>query len=417
MRTSGPEVLVVGGGPAGMAAALYAKGRGAEVLLLEQNEKLGKKLYITGKGRCNVTNQASQEDFLANVPRNPRFLYAALSFLSPEGLRAWLLNLGCETVVERGQRVFPRNQKSSDVIKALSRGLLPHELRLNCQVAQITAQAGQVTGVRLQDGSHIPASKVVLATGGVSYPVTGSRGEGHRMARELGHEVSELLPALVGLSAADAWLLEVQGLGLKNVALHAAVDGKTRFSQQGELLFTHTGISGPLTLSLSSVLAGADWPLVDAWLDLKPALNRETLLIRLNRDISQKGRRQLMSLMPEYLPASLARVFPGICGLDGSQQLNQLTAAQRAQLTATMKRLPLSLSGTGPFSQAVITRGGVSVKDISPSTMASKQIEGLYFAGEIIDVDALTGGFNLHIAFATGALAGAKAAASTQNDR
>ncbi|MDD4080279.1 MAG: NAD(P)/FAD-dependent oxidoreductase [Eubacteriales bacterium] len=414
MRTTGPEILVVGGGPAGMAAALFAKKKGASVLLLEQNEKLGKKLYITGKGRCNVTNQASAEDFLANVPRNPRFLYAALSFLPPEGLRDWLRRLGCETLVERGQRVFPASQKSSDVIKALARGLDPEEIRLHCPVTEVLAEDGQVTGVRLPDGNRIAASAVVLATGGVTYPVTGSRGEGHRMAGELGHSVGGLLPSLVRLEASDAWIPEVQGLTLKNVALHAALSGKTRFAQQGELLFTHTGISGPLALTLSSVLAGSDWQKVTAWADLKPALDREVLLNRLNRDIAQNGRRQLGTLLPEYLPASLAKVFPGISEVDGEKQLSQLTAADRAVLINTMKRLPLSLTGPGPIFQAVVTRGGVSVRDISPSTMESKRIRGLYFAGEIIDVDAFTGGFNLHIAFATGALAGASAADSLQ---
>ena len=414
MRNPGPDVLVVGGGPAGMAAALYAKGRGVSVLLLEQNEKLGKKLYITGKGRCNVTNQAGLEDFLANVPRNPRFLYAALSFLSPEGLRDWLGKLGCETLVERGGRVFPASQKASDVIKALAHGLTADEVRLHCPVLEVVAENGKAAGVRLPDGNLITAKTVVLATGGVTYPVTGSRGEGHRMARELGHTVGELAGALVGLEVSDPWVGKVQGLTLKNVALHAAVGGKVLFARQVELLFTHTGISGPLALTLSSVLAGSAWQKVSAWVDLKPALSRQTLLDRLNRDISESGRRQVGSLLPEYLPVSLAKAFPLLCQVEGEKKLSQLTAAERAKLIDGMKRLPLSLTGPGPVSQAVVTRGGVSVKDISPSTMESKQLPGLYFAGEIIDVDAFTGGFNLHIAFATGALAGASAAESQQ---
>ncbi len=408
MSPAHPDIIVIGGGPAGMAAALYAKQGGASVLLLEQNEKLGKKLYITGKGRCNVTNQASHEDFLANVPRNPRFLHAALSFLSPDDLREWLRRLGCETLVERGQRVFPVAQKASDVIKAFSRGFASDEVRLHTQVLEITAAEDQVTGVMLADGSHLEAGMVILATGGVS--VTGSRGEGHRMARNLGHGVGELLPALVGLEAEDGWIPALKGLSLKNAALHAAAGGKTRFSEQGELLFTHTGISGPLALSLSSQLAGTNWQAMEVWIDLKPALGRDTLLNRLSRDIREKGRKQLSSLLPEYLPASLAKAFPQIAGLDGTKQLSQLTGSERGQVADTLKRLPLHLTGPGPLAEAVVTRGGVSVRDINPSTMASKRVEGLYFAGEIIDVDALTGGFNLQIAFSTGALAGASAA-------
>ncbi len=410
MSRSQPDLIVIGGGPAGMAAALYAKKSGAAVLLLEQNEKLGKKLYITGKGRCNVTNQTDREAFLANVPRNPRFLYAALSFLSPEELREWLGALGCDTMVERGQRVFPVSEKASDVIKALSRGFAPEEVCLRAEAASVTAEGGRVTGVRLADGRLVPVRAVVLATGGVTYPVTGSRGAGHRMARELGHEVSGLYPSLVGLEARDAWVHELAGLSLKNIALHAVYRGKTRFQEQGELLFTHTGISGPLALSLSSVLAGASWPEADAFLDLKPALSRETLMGRLGRDIAENGRRLLSSLLPEYLPASLAKAFPRITGMDGTKKLSQLTGAERSRFADALKRLPLHLTGPGPMEEAVVTRGGVSVRDIDPSTMASKRVRGLYFAGEVIDVDALTGGFNLQIAFSTGALAGASAA-------
>lgn len=410
MTASSPDIIVIGGGPAGMAAALFAKASGARVLLLEQNEKLGKKLYITGKGRCNVTNQANHEDFLANVPRNPRFLHAALSFLSPDGLRDWLRNLGCDTIVERGQRVFPASQKASDVIKALSRGLTADEVRLHSPVSTVTADDGHVSGVRLQDGSQLAASAVILATGGVSYPVTGSRGEGHRMARELGHSVGKLIPSLVGLYASDRWIPEVSGLSLKNAALGASQGGKTRFLEQGEMLFTHQGISGPLALTLSSVLADATWKEINVWIDLKPALDRETLQNRLKRDLAEKGRKQFSSLLPEYLPSSLARVFPSLCGVPAVRQLSQLSAAERDQFITALKRLPLHLTGPGPLEEAVVTRGGVDVREVSPSTMASKKVDGLYFAGEILDVDALTGGFNLQIAFSTGALAGSSAA-------
>lgn len=404
------DILVIGGGPAGLMAALFAKAEGARVLLLEHNEKLGKKLYITGKGRCNVSNLCQIEDFLKQVPRNPRFLYAALSFLPPDKLRELLHSLGCPTVVERGNRVFPESQKASDVTRALSNKLDSREIRLKTRAVSLLAGNGKAEGVVLEDGEEIRAHAVVLATGGLSYPLTGSTGIGHRLAEMAGHAIMPLSPSLTGFDTRDEWPRKLQGLTLKNVSLQASWGRKGRFREQGELLFTHFGISGPLALSLSAYLAGSDVKAAEVWLDLKPALDEATLQTRLADEITSFGRRSLGSLLTGYLPASLAAVFPGITGLPEAKTLNQLSAAERSLMIKSLKHLPVALLSHRPFSEAVITRGGVDVKQVNPSTMASRLMEGLYFAGEILDVDALTGGFNLQITFATGALAGHSAA-------
>ena len=393
-----------------MAAALFAKSAGASVLLLEHNDKLGKKLYITGKGRCNVSNLCGIEEFLEQVPRNPRFLHAALALLSPQKLRELLDSLGCPTVVERGNRVFPASQKASDVTRALSKGLLAGEVRLSAEAAALLLDGRSIIGVRLNTGEEVKGKCLVLATGGLSYPVTGSTGEGHRMAQEAGHPVSSLFPSLTGLETMDAWPSLLQGLTLKNTVLAASWPKKGKYREQGELLFTHFGISGPLALTLSSHLAGMDLNTVQAWIDLKPALEMDTLSARLDRDIRQYGRKQVSSILPEYMPANLAAVFPELAGVSGVRQLGQLTLKERSALAGTMKRLPLMLKSLRPFSESVITRGGVDVRQINPSSMESRLVDGLYFAGELLDVDALTGGFNLQIALSTGALAGTSAA-------
>lgn len=399
-----------------MAAAIFAKQAGASVLLLERNEKLGKKLYITGKGRCNVCNLCSREEFLAQVPRNPRFLYAALAFLSPQDLVAWLNDKGCPTIVERGRRVFPASQKASDVTRTFSRQLAEKEVRFGALVQSLNIADGRITGVQLESGEALQARALVLATGGLSYPVTGSTGIGHALARESGHTVSPLFPSLTGFDTLDPWPARLQGLTLKNIALHAAWGKKQQYSEQGELLFTHFGVSGPLTLTLSSLLAGANVQDANVWLDLKPALNRETLAKRLDDDIRQQGRKTLGNLLPAYLPSSLAAIFPEILALPASKMLNQLSAPEREGIISGMKRLPLRLKAHRAFTEAVVTRGGVDVRQVNPSTMESKLVKGLYFAGELLDVDAMTGGYNLQIAFSTGALAGQSAARAAMNE-
>ena len=405
------DVIIVGGGPAGMTAALFAKTQGARILLLEHNEKLGKKLYITGKGSCNVTNLCEREEFLSQVPRNPQFLYAALAFLSPQRLCDWLSSLGCPTVVERGRRVFPASRKASDVTRALAAGLKTNEVRYHARVQELFVTDGQIGGVRLENNEVIQAGAVVLATGGLSYPSTGSTGLGHAMAQLVGHAVSRpLLPSLTGFDTIDEWPKRLQGLTLKNVKLLASWGKRSRFEEQGEILFTHFGVSGPLVLSLSSYLAGQDLSGVQVAIDLKPALTHEVLQKRLEEEITDHGKRTLGRLLTDYLPASLAAVYPDVIGLPAGKVLNQLTRLERAGFVEGLKRLPVRLRAHRPFSEAVITCGGVMVSQVDSSTMASKLIAGLYFAGELLDVDALTGGYNLQIAFSTGALAGYSAA-------
>lgn len=404
------DLIIIGGGAAGMAAALFAKRAGARVLLLEHNEKLGKKIYITGKGRCNVTNLCGQEEFLSQVPRNPRFLFAALSFLSPEKLRELLHSLGCPTVVERGQRVFPVSQKASDVTKALASELSNDDIRFHARVTAFLIEDGKILGVKLESGQELLADAVILATGGLSYPVTGSTGMGHAMLADCGHAITPLSPSLTGFDTRDEWAKDLQGLTLKNIALHAAWGRKSKYSEQGELLFTHFGVSGPLTLSLSSHLAGSDVKEARVWLDLKPALTQETLHNRLQEDIRQNGKKALSSLLPSYMPASLAAVFPQVIPLDAQKPLHQMTGAERAAMVEGLKHLPLNLLAHRSFKEAVVTRGGVDVRQVNPSTMESKLVKGLFIAGELLDVDAMTGGFNLQIAFSTGALAGHSAA-------
>ena len=407
------HVVIVGGGAAGLSAALFASRAGAAVTLLEKNEKFGKKLYITGKGRCNLCNACDTETFLRNVQRNPRFLYSALRFLSPEDLQALVNSLGCPTKVERGNRVFPVSDHASDVSRAFLNALRGQALKLQAEVLGIRTEDGRVTGVRVRDGAGervIPADCVILATGGVSYPVTGSTGDGLRFARELGHTVTPLHPSLVPLEVREDWPKRLQGLSLKNICLTARVHGKIKYCEQGEMLFTHFGVSGPLVLSLSSVLATADWRDVQVELDMKPALTPEQLDARLLREFQENPRKQLQNLLPSLLPGRMAEVFPALCGVSPTKQPAQITAAERARIAGLLKALPLTVTGPRGMEEAVVTCGGVSVKEIAPATLMSKKVRGLFFAGEMMDVDAFTGGFNLQIAFSTGALAGNSAA-------
>lgn len=403
------QVVIVGGGAAGLSAALFASRAGARVTMLEKNEKFGKKLYITGKGRCNLCNACDVETFLKNVQRNPRFLYSALRFLSPDDLQRLVNDLGCPTKVERGNRVFPVSDHASDVSRAFLDGLKGQALKLSAEVLGIVTEEGRVTGVRLQD-RLLPCDAVILATGGVSYPATGSTGDGLRFAREMGHTIIDLRPSLVPLEVKEAWPKQLQGLSLKNVCLTATVHGKIKYCEQGEMLFTHFGVSGPLVLSLSSVLATADWKDVKLTLDLKPALTPEQLDARVLRDFGEAPRKQLQNLLPALLPGRMAEIFPALCGVSPTKQPAQITAAERARIVGTLKALPMTVTGTRGFEEAIVTCGGVSVKEVTPATLMSKKVKGLFFAGEMLDVDAFTGGFNLQIAFSTGALAGNSAA-------
>ena len=402
------KVLVVGGGAAGMMAAVFAARAGADVTLLEKNEKLGKKVYITGKGRCNLTNDCDRDEFLTQVPRNPRFLYSALNFFSPRDMMALLEENGCPVTVQRGKRVFPASEKASDVTRTLSSLLRKLNVRvcLNTGVRSLETENGRIAGAKLTNGAFQPADAVILACGGLSYPSTGSTGDGYRLAEALGHTIVPPSPVLVGLETEEAWPKTLQGLSLRNVTLTLSAGKKVLWSELGEMLFTHFGVSGPLVLEASCHLpepaAGAALAV-----DLKPGLAREQLDARLRRDFTAAGRKQLKSILPGLLPASLAEVLPGLCGISPLLPCSQVTAAQREKILSFLKALPLTVRAPRPVAEAVVTRGGVSVKEIEPGTMRSRCVSNLFLAGEMIDVDAHTGGFNLQIAWSTGALAGA----------
>ena len=405
------KVLVIGGGAGGMMAAIFAARAGAQVTLLERNEKLGKKVYITGKGRCNVTNDCTLDEFLRETPRNPRFLYSALSFFSPQDMMALLEEAGCPVTVQRERRVFPASEKASDVIRTLTRLLQQSgvEVRLNTRVKALNQAEGRVSGVTLMSGEVLAADAVVLATGGRSYPMTGSTGDGYAFAQAAGHTVTPPSPVLSAIETEDDWPKQLQGLSLRNVTLTLKRGKKTLYSELGEMLFTHLGISGPLTLTMSCHLPEN---LADAvvTLDLKPGLTAQQLDARVQRELEAQPRKQLANVLPTLLPGRLAELFPTICGVDGGKQCCQVTRQERETLCATLKGLPIHLRKLAPLDEAIVTRGGVAVKEIAPATMESKLLPGLYFAGEVMDVDAHTGGYNLQIAWSTGALAGQSAA-------
>lgn len=395
-----------------MIGALAAARAGARVTLVERNEKLGKKLYITGKGRCNVTNACEPDAFQKNVVKNPRFLYSALRAFSPREMMELLESLGCPVKVERGDRVFPVSDKASDVTRALENELrrLGVSIRLNTRVRELLLEDGRVAGVRTEDGQTLRADSVILCTGGASYQSTGSTGDGYGLLAQCGHQVFPALPALVGLCCEEEWVTELQGLTLKNVRLTLRHGKKTLYTEIGEMLFTHFGVSGPLALSASSYMAELDARECVLTLDLKPGLSEQQLDARVMRDVGTAGRKELRTLLCGLYPARLAETMERLCQLDGRKQANLLTREERGTLVQTTKALTLPVTALRPLAEAVVTRGGLDVRQVSPSTMESKLVPGLYVSGELLDVDALTGGFNLHIAFATGFAAGRAAA-------
>ena len=408
-----PEILVIGGGAAGMAASIFAARSGASVTLLEKNEKLGKKVYITGKGRCNLTNDCDRDTFLGQVPRNPRFLYAALSFFPPQAMMSLLEEAGCPVTVQRGRRVFPASEKASDVTRALSSLMRAAgvRVRLNTAVRSLETDDGRISAVRTEAGERIPADAVIVCTGGLSYPSTGSTGDGYRFAAEAGHTVLPASPVLVGLETAESWPRSLQGLSLKNVTLSLVRGKKVLYEELGEMLFTHFGVSGPLVLEASCHLP-EDLSGVSLRVDLKPGLTPEQLDARLLRDFAASGRKELRTELNTLLPASLAACFPRLCSLPEGLHCSQVTAEQRRRLGERLKALPMTILRPRPIAEAVVTRGGVSVREVDPAAMRSRLWPNLYFAGEVLDVDAHTGGYNLQIAWATGALAGRSAAES-----
>ena len=400
------SVAVVGGGAAGQMAAVKAAEGGHRVVLLEKNEKLGKKLYITGKGRCNVTNDCGRDGFFAHVIRNPRFLYSAYAAFDERDMMAFLEGNGCPVKVERGQRVFPASDKSSDVQRALDRALKGAgvSVRLHTDVQEIMARDGAVVGVRTDRGME-EYDRVILTTGGLSYPSTGSTGAGFEMARALGHTVTALYPSLVPLETVESWPFALSGVTLKNVRLTAKKGGKIIYSEQGEMLLTHFGVSGPLVLTCSAYIA-EDPAGTELTIDLKPAIPEEELHARLQRLVQENPRKAVGGAFSGVLPTRLLDAIFDRARIQPWAPASSFTKEQRQALVTALKGMPLTVKGTRPFSEAVVTRGGISVKEVKPSTLESKLVPGLFLAGEILDVDAFTGGFNLQIAWSTGALAG-----------
>ena len=403
------RVIVIGGGAAGMMAAYAAASCGHSVVLLEQNEKLGKKLFITGKGRCNVTNACEREKLFENVVSNPKFLYSAFSEFDNGDLMELLRRAGCPLKVERGERVFPVSDHASDVTAALIRLLKERgvEVRLHVKVKEISAADGRVTGALLANGQYIRADAVVLATGGLSYPTTGSRGDGHRIAEGMGHTLKTCMPALTPMETAEQWCTSLQGLSLKNVTLTMRCGGKQIWSGFGEMLFTHFGISGPLVLSASSYYGKCkDKTAVTAAVDLKPALTMEQLDRRILRDFEENRNKQFKNVIGSLYPSRLVPVMILLSGIDGEKKIHEVTRQERSRLAEVTKNLTMRVTGLRDFAEAIITQGGIRVKEVNPSTMESKIVQGLYPVGELLDLDAVTGGFNLQIAWSTGYLAG-----------
>ncbi len=390
------RIAVVGGGPAGMMAAIAAGEQGAEVTLFDGNEKLGKKLYITGKGRCKPTNEEDRDPFFKNIPRNPRFLYSCYAAFDNAALMKRIEDAGVKLKVERGGRVFPQSDKASDITKALERMMSKSGVRVCSDGGFDLYLPGQTRDY----------DRFILACGGASYPSTGSDGSGYALAKGLGHTVTEILPSLIPIVTKEDWCRSLQGLSLKNVKLSAKAGKKLLFDELGEMLFTHFGISGPLVLSLSSVIAGKDLDGIDIRIDLKPGLTREQLERRLLRDFEARARGQISTVLDGLLPRSLTPVIAETAGVAAETAVSQVSRAQREKLMDALKGLPVHAAGFRPIAEAIVTRGGVSVKEVDPKTMESKIVPGVYLCGEMLDVDGFTGGFNIQIAASTGCAAG-----------
>lgn len=400
------RIIVIGGGAAGMIAAGTAAERGINTILIEQNKNLGKKLMITGKGRCNITNACDDvEELLKNVVRNKRFLYSAFYGFDNMQTVDFFEKLGVPTKVERGGRVFPQSDKSFDVVSALRKYLIDGNTEIiRDRADEICAEDGRIIGVKCQKRGFIKADGVIIATGGISYPITGSTGDGYTFAESVGHTVTDIRPSLVPLTTEED-LSELSGLSLKNVAINVKnLNGKTIYKDFGEMMFAHFGLTGPIILSASAFMDKPSECKIS--LDLKPALSEKQLDERILRDFSKNINRDFINGLDGLLPKAMIPFIVERSGIPPHQKINSVTAASRKRLTELLKNFEFNITGFCPPEQAIITSGGVSVKEINPSTMESKLVKGLFFAGEVIDVDALTGGFNLQIAFSTGRLAG-----------
>lgn len=403
------KVIVIGGGPAGMFAAIAAAGNGHEVTLLEKNEKLGKKLFITGKGRCNITNACDVEELFEQVKRNSKFLYSAFYSFDNQQVMDFFQTNGTPVKVERGNRVFPVSDHSSDVIAALKRCLLKHNVTIeyHTTVTDLLEDKGHICGVRLQNGQKMTADAVVIATGGCSYTSTGSTGDGYRLAKACGHKIIPLYPSLVPFTAKEEYVKSMQGLALKNIKIRIQKEKKILFEDFGEMLFTHFGVSGPLILSASSVVNDAiHQSELTMYIDLKPALSKEQLDHRILRDFEEARNKQFINAIHKLYPAKMIPVIVELSGIAPDKKVHAITKEERERLVNVTKEFPVTLTGVRGFEEAIITKGGVCVKEVNPSTMESKLCKGLYFAGEVLDLDAVTGGFNLQIAWSTGYLAG-----------
>ena len=447
------KLLIIGGGPAGMMAAITAAEQGCAVHLFEQNEKFGKKLFITGKGRCNFTNACDPEELFSGVITNGKFLYSAFTGFPNDRTISFMEALGVRTKVERGGRAFPASDHSSDVIRGLERRMkaLDVKLHLNSRVTGLSIETlhdnsheesceashenstedvrenshkkprkdshkkpggnACIRGIRLENGAEIKGDAVIIATGGCSYPSTGSTGDGLRFAKAAGHTIRPVRPALVPLETKEAYIPSLQGLSLKNVTLTIGAGKKKAFEGFGEMLFTHFGISGPLVLSASSVIGKKlEQQPLPAWIDLKPALSKEQLDARLVREFDAAKNKQLGNCLPALLPAKLIPVFSDLAGIPLNRPIREITREERQKILSLLKAFPFTITGSRGFREAIITQGGVHVKEVLPATMESRLVKGLYFAGEVLDLDAVTGGYNLQIAWSTGYAAGMAAA-------
>lgn len=401
------KTVVIGGGAAGMLCSYFCQVNGEQVTLIEKNEKLGKKLYITGKGRCNITNDCEVNEFLSNVVTNSRFLTGALYSFSPEDTVNFFESQGLKLKTERGNRVFPLSDKSSDVIKCLETAIRSAgvNVKLNERVTAILTKEGVVSGVKTTNGEY-SCEKIVICTGGISYPLTGSTGDGYTFAKSVGHTVTQLRPALCGLELIGGNFPELAGLSLKNIAFYVYKNGKEIYSDFGELLFTHQGVSGPVVISASSYISKSGAGEYEISIDLKPALDEKTLDARILRDFSTYNNKALKNSLSDLLPKSLIGEIIDYSGLNPNQSNSEITAVNRKKLLESLKNLRYKVKKLRPIEESIVTGGGVNVKEINPKTMESKLVKGLYFAGEVMDIDALTGGFNLQCAFSTAYIAG-----------
>ncbi len=403
------KIIVIGGGPSGMMAAGIAAKNGADVTLFEKNEKTGRKLLITGKGRCNITNFCDNDDFISNIPTNSRFMYSAINAFSTYDTVAFFEDLGVPIKVERGNRVFPVSDKAMDVCDAMRNFVLQNGVKIKTsQVKALLQKNGAVVGVKTEDNESYSADSIIIATGGKSYPKTGSTGDGYIFAKSVGHSVKKPTPSLVPLVSDDEFCKELQGLSLKNVSIKVLDDNSKKeiYSDFGEMLFTHFGLSGPTILSASAHMRDMSENKYSVHIDFKPALDKDTLDKRLLRDMNKFINKDIANSLFELLPKSFVPVLLKLCGIDPHTKCHSITVTQRRSIIDTLKDLRVSIKGFRPIDEAIITCGGVNVNEIDPKTMRSKIVPNLFFAGEVIDVDAYTGGFNLQIAFSTGYLAG-----------